>query len=145
MLFIRQLIAHRLTALAARVLRREPFRKLAIAADNPCTWDEVEYRWPNGHMKATASKLWQSPEPDSLEELLTVRWWTYQPRRNPRRYAAEREPWLLNVPSECDVECDFAALTTGLMPNPGRPPDSVLLADGGPVQITIPERIRPMQ
>ena len=144
-LFIRQFIAHRLTALAARVLWQEPFRKLAIAADNPCTWDEVEYRWPNGHMKATASKLWQSPEPDSLEEFLTVRQWAYQPRRNPRRYAAEREPWLLNAPSEYDVECDFAAFTNGLMPNPGRPPDSVLLADGGPVRITIPERIRPIQ
>ena len=143
-LFIRQFIAHRLTAMAARLLWREPFRKLAIATDNACTSDAVEYQWPNGHMKATASELWKSPEPDSLEEFLTVRQWAYQPRRIPRRYAAEREPWLLNASYEYDVECDLAALTQGLMPNPGRLPDSVLLADGGPVRITIPERIRPM-
>ena len=97
-LFIRQFIAHRLTAMAARVLWREPFRKLAISADNSCTWDEVEYQWPNGHMRATASELWKPSEPDSLEEFLTARQWAYQPRRNPRRYAAEREPWLLNAP-----------------------------------------------
>ena len=144
-LFMRQFIPHRLTALAARVLWQEPFRKLAIAADNPCTRDEVEYRWPNGHMKAKASEIWQSPEPDSLEEFLTVPQWAYQPRQNPRRYAAERNPWLLNVPIEYNVECDFAELTNGLMPNPGQPPASVLLADGGPVRITIPERIRPIQ
>jgi uncharacterized protein YqjF (DUF2071 family) len=144
-LFIRQFIAHRLTAMAARVLWREPFRKLAISADNSCTWDEVEYQWPNGHMKATASELWRSSEPDSLEEFLTVRQWAYQPRRIPRRYAAEREPWLLNAPYAYDVECDFAALTQGLMPNPDRPPDSALLADGGPVRITIPEWIKPLR
>ena len=143
-LFIRQFIAHRLTEMAARLLWREPFRNLAIATDNACTSDAVEYQWPNGHMKATASELWKSPEPDSLEEFLTVRQWAYQPRRIPRRYAAEREPWLLNASYEYDVECDLAALTQGLMPNPGRLPDSVLLADGGPVRITIPERIRPM-
>ena len=144
-LFIRQFIPHRLTAMAARALWREPFRKLEIAADNPCTRDEVEYRWPNGHMKATASELWTSPEPDSLEEFLTARQWAYQPRRKPRRYAAEREPWLLNAPHAYDVDCDFTALTHALAPNPGRSPDSVLLADGGPVRITIPERIRPIQ
>ena len=33
-----QFIAHRLTAMAARALWREPFRKLAISADNSCTW-----------------------------------------------------------------------------------------------------------
>ena len=120
-LFIRQFIAHRLTAMAARVLWREPFHKLEIAADNSCTRDEVEYRWPNGHMKASASNLWKSPEPDSLEEFLTVRQWAYQPRRNPRRYAAEREPWLLNAPYVYDVDCDFTALTHGLVPNSGPP------------------------
>ena len=144
-LFIRQFIAHRLTAMAARILWREPFRKLAISADNSCTWDEVEYQWPNGHMKATASELWKPPEPDSLEAFLTARQWAYQPRRIPRRYAAEREPWLLNAPYAYDVECDFAALTQGLIPNPGRPPDSALLADGGPVRITIPEWIKPLR
>lgn len=144
-LFIRQFIAHRLTAIAARVLWREPFRKLAIVADNACTWDEVEYQWPDGHIKATASELWKSPEPDSLEEFLTARQWAYQPRRNLRRYAAEREPWLLNAPYAYDVVCDFAALTRGLIPNPGRPPDSVLLADGGPVRITIPECMKPIR
>ena len=80
-----------------------------------------------------------------LEEFITARQWAYQPRRNPRRYAAEREPWLLNAPYAYDVECDFSALSQGLMPNPGRLPDSVLLADGGPVRITTPERIKPLQ
>ena len=150
--FVRQLVPHRLTALAARVMYREPFETAptghafhagdaagaALAACVAYHWDE------NGRRQrfwASAEEAPMDTAPNSLEEFLTSRYWGYngKPSSGVRTYHLTRPDWQVRQASRWGIDCDFSEVCGGRLTETMRKmPASVLLATGSRAAVSLP-------
>ena len=161
--FIRQIVPHRLTATAARILYGEPFAQHpVVCAIAPPDSDDgsgsVAYRWQDANGRwhsfratvptATAGDCDADADglaaPGSLADFLTARYWGYngKPHGPTRAYRVTRSPWRLQPAVAAATDADFAAeygpaLATAM----SGPPASALLADGGRARIHLPRRL----
>ena len=153
--FIRQLVPHRLTALAARVMYGEPFEtaptghefygydssRVALPACVAYHWDEQGRR----------QQFWASSDaapvdtaPGSLEEFLTTRYWGYngKPGAGVRTYHLTRPNWQLCRASRWGIDCDFSEVCGGRLNEALRKaPASVLLATGSRAAVSLPSAL----
>lgn len=143
--FVRQMVPHRATALAARILYREPFVAAQVShrfseresehAEYP---PRVAYEWERRGRKL---EFWAEAEPSeqtlaavgSLEEFLTVRHWGYggKPGSRTRTYQLTRSEWQLRQVSRWGVDGDLGQTYGEPFATVMRDqPASVLLATG---------------
>ena len=164
--FIRQIVPHRITASAARILYGEPFaRRPVVCAIAPPDSDDgsgsVAYRWQddNGRWCSFRASVLSvagagdcygdidrdgAAAPDSLADFLTARYWGYngKPRGPTRAYRVTRSPWRLQPAVAAATDADFAAeYGPALAAAMSGPPASALLADGGRARIHLPRRL----
>lgn len=150
--FLRQLVPHRLTALAARVMYGEPFETAptghefhgcdaAGTAPAAC----VAYHWDE---QGRRQRFWASADdaptntaPGSLEEFLTGRYWGYngKPAAGVRTYHLTRPVWQVRPASRWGIDCDFSEVCGGRLTEAMQnTPASVLLATGSRTAVSLP-------
>ncbi len=164
--FIRQIVPHRITAGAARILYGEPFaRHPVVCAIAPPGSDDggssVAYHWQDANgrccsFRASAASVAGDGEiygdvdrggaaaPGSLADFLTARYWGYngKPHGPTRAYRVTRSPWRLQPAVAAATAADFAAeYGPALAAAMSGPPASALLADGGRARIHLPRRL----
>ena len=168
--FIRQIVPHRITAGAARILYGEPFalRPVVCAITPPgsgisdaggnSSGGSVAYRWQDANGRwhsfratvptATAGDCDADADglaaPGSLADFLTARYWGYngKPHGPTRAYRVTRSPWRLQPAAAVATDSDFAAEYGPALPAAmSGPPVSALLADGGRARIHLPRRL----
>ena len=153
--FLKQLVPHRTTALAARLFYREPFAaipRLQTGHNTPGQpqppANRISYGWQtagqSGGLWAESEPPFAPAEPDSLADFLTARYWGYnsQDAGTVREYAVARAAWAVSPASNCGVDGnltgllgpELAAALTGH-------PATALIAAGGPVKISPPRRL----
>ena len=154
--FVRQLVPHRVTAWVARLTYREPFSAVSMRhrfddpdPDSPDGQCRVEYGWHSGdhqHSFSLASDTAPAyAEPGSLEEFLTARYWGYngKPGGSTRAYGLKRPPWLIRPASAWQIDCHAVSVYG---PQFGRimsgAPSSALLASGSSVKLNPPKRLK---
>ena len=107
--FIRQVVPHRLTALTARLIYHEQFAAMKLSCSAGINSGEapaggsslprVEYGWSGhggeGHMAVWDLQPPALPQPDSIEEFVTQRHWGYgaQPDGSTLEYRVSRPTW----------------------------------------------------
>lgn len=150
--FLRQLVPHRLTALAARVMYGEPFGTAptghefhgcdalgtAPAACLAYHWDEKGRRQ---RFWASADETPMNTAPGSLEEFLTSRYWGYngKPSSGVRAYHLTRPDWQVRQASRWGIDCDISEVCGGRLTETMRKaPASVLLATGSRTSVSLP-------
>ena len=150
--FIRQLVPHRLTALAARVMYGEPFTAAptghqfdGLQTDESESRRRVAYHWQHGGRR---QRFWaesdQTPtyaNPGSLEEFLTARYWGYNGKTGSRvrAYHLTRPAWPVCRASRWGIDCDFSEVCGGrLIEAMGKAPASVLLSAGSRTAVSLP-------
>ena len=161
--FIRQIVPHRITAAAARILYGEPFAQhpvvCAIAPPGSTAGSgSVAYRWQDANGRwhsfratvptATAGDCDADADdlaaPGSLADFLTARYWGYngKPDGPTRAYRVTRSPWRLQPAAAVATDADFAAeYGPALAAAMSAPSASALLADGGRARIHLPRRL----
>ena len=153
--FVKQIVPHRLTAWLARSLYGEPF----VAAPTGHQFDGFEtgaeratrriaYHWQrNGRRQRFWAESDGTPAyaaPGSLAEFLTVRHWGYngKPGKRARAYQLSRPAWTLCDAANWGLECDVTEIYGGSFGAAmQKPPASVLLASGSPAQVHLPRRL----
>ncbi len=150
--FIRQLVPHRLTALVARVVYGEPFETAPVEHDfSACAAQRtgrtacVAYHW---EAQGRRQRFWASADgppmdlpPGSLGEFLTSRYWGYNGAtgNGVKTYHLTRPPWPVRQASRWGIECDFSEVFgSGLAAAMGEAPASVLLATGSRAAVSLP-------
>jgi len=150
--FLRQLVPHRLTALAARVMYGEPFETAPTGHEfYPCDAagrilaDCVAYHWDEKGRRqrfwASADEAPMNPAPGSLGEFLTSRYWGYngKPAAGARTYHLTRPDWKVRQASRWGIDCDFSEVCGGRVAEAmGKAPASVLLATGSRTAVSLP-------
>jgi len=150
--FIRQIVPHRLTALAARVLYGEPFAVSrtghefeGLEADESDSRRRIAYFWQNtGRRQRFWAESDQTPayaNPGSLEEFLTARYWGYNGKSGTgaRAYHLTRPAWPVRQASRWEIDCDFSEVGSGRLTEAMRTaPASVLLATGSRTVVSLP-------
>ena len=142
--FVRQLVPHRLTALAARVMYGEPFETVPTGhkfygydSSGMALPACVAYHWDG---QGRRQQFWASSDdapvnvaPGSLEEFLTCRYWGYngKPGARVRTYRLTRTDWPVRRASHWGIDCDLSDVCdTALAAIIQETPASVLLATG---------------
>ena len=150
--FLRQLVPHRLTELAARVMYGEPFETAPTGhefhghyASGTMLADCVAYHWCE---KGRRQRFWaaadEAPmiaEPGSLGEFLTSRYWGYngKPSAGVRTYHLTRPDWQVRQASRWGIDCDFSEVCGGQLTEAMRKaPAAVLLATGSRTAVSLP-------
>ena len=156
--FIRQIVPHRITAFAARRLYGEPFVHRPVQ----CQTDPagaVAYRWRGAGAAAGTGRRWHTFQarpsavadappavaaPGSLDEFLTARYWGYRgkPGGTTRAYQLTRSPWLLQPAAAARIDADLTAEYGAVLADAmSRPPASALLASDCRARIRLPRRL----
>ncbi len=153
--FVRQLVPHRVTARVARMLYGEPFEVATVGhaynaglSGNESPARRVEYWWEN---REGSHRMWaetnltpQQAPPGSLDEFLTERYWGYngKPGLGTRAYRLVRPVWDVARATTARVECAPDGVDdTGLGGIMRSEPASVLLACGSWAQIGLPSAL----
>ena len=151
--FVRELVPRRAIALVAKVLYNEPYRALpmryALAADGALGGVTREYAWRSSSDWTRLSGRTTGParilEAESEEEFITEHYWGYTRQRDGGtvEYRVSHPRW--NVWTAIDARLDgdlasvygdaFARVLTS-------PPRSAFVADGSPIIVYSPTRIR---
>ena len=150
--FVCELVPRRAIAFVARLLYNEPYRAVPMShrfAANSRTGVDRQYAWRAGNawttIHATANGPARPLEVGSEEEFITEHYWGYTRQRDGGtiEYRVAHPRW--NVWTATDVRLDgdlapvygdpFARLLGG-------PPRSAFVADGSPVTVFAPGRIR---
>ena len=153
--FLKQLVPHRTTALTARLVYGEPFAPVPMSPDcrEPHTGlsdahRKFAYGWErNGRTEglwAETDLTAEFPEPGSLTEFLTVRHWGYngRPRDNTKAYAVSRPAWAVRPATAWRFDCDVSTLLGGAFAHHmSAPPTSMLMTSGCQVKIGRPRRL----
>ena len=165
--FLRQIVPHRITAVAARRLYGEPFVQRPVRCQTDPS-GALTYQWRSANTDVTAAatgqrwhtfQAWPSADaatppalaaPGSLDEFLTARYWGYngKPAGLARAYQLTRPPWRLQPAAATRIDADLtseygsgehaAALAAAM----SRPPASALLASDCRARIHRPRRLR---
>ena len=153
--FIRQLVPHRITAWVAGFFYGEPFMPVrmchrfensGVAAQDDRT--RIAYGWrfqdrSHGFWVEGVAPAGGASE-GSLDEFLTARYWGYngKPGARTRAYRLVRPEWLTGPAVRWELNCDAADLYG---PALGRamagPPQSALLASGSAASVHWPRRL----
>lgn len=150
--FVRQLVPHWLTALAARVMYGEPFETAptghefsGCGAAGTVPFACVAYHWDE---QGRRQRFWASSDeapmivaPGSLGEFLTSRYWGYnrKPASGVRTYYLTRPDWQVRQASRWGINCDFSEVCGGRLTDALRKaPASVLLATGSRTAVSLP-------
>ncbi|MXZ92819.1 MAG: DUF2071 domain-containing protein [Chloroflexi bacterium] len=150
--FIGQIVPHRLTALAARVMYGEPFTVArtghefeGLEADESDSRRRIAYHWHNaGRRQRFWAESGQTPtyaNPGSSEEFLTARYWGYNRKTGAgvRTYHLTRPIWPVRRASQWGIDCDFSEVGGGRLTEAmGKAPASVLLATGSRAAVSLP-------
>jgi len=150
--FVRELVPRRAIAIVARLLYNEPYRSLAMAhriESDRAGAVAREYRWRArsgwSSVSACTTGAPRALQVGSEEEFITEHYWGYtrQRDRGTVEYRVQHPRW--NVWSATDARLDgnlhdvygpeFAQALSG-------PPRSAFVADGSPVTVFAPRRIR---
>jgi uncharacterized protein len=149
--FVRELVPRPGIALFARLLYNEPYRALPMQHRFDSVGDETtrEYAWRTGRDWTRLTARTTGParplEPSSEAEFVTEHYWGYTRQRDGGtvEYRVDHPRW--NVWSATDARLDgdpdsvygpdFARALSG-------PPTSAFVADGSPVTVFAPTRIR---
>jgi uncharacterized protein YqjF (DUF2071 family) len=124
--FIRQLVPHRLTALAARLIYHEQFAAVKLSCpavtnsrEGPAggsNLSRVEYGW-SGHGSEGRMAVWDLQpqvlsQPESIEEFVTQRHWGYgaQPDGSTLEYRVSRPTWEVSRARQSALESTGAPL-----------------------------------
>jgi len=154
--FLKQIVSNRCVALAGRRLFREPMLAAPVShcaepAQQPSesATRHVRYRWrTNGRiegLRITGGAGACCPDPGSLEEFVTARYWGYnrQSGADRRAYRISREPWPLTSVVDHELDCDTTALCgCDLGSALAGAPASVLLALGSDARVHWPAKLR---
>ena len=153
--FIRQFVPHRLTALAARAMYGEPFETArtghefyACDSSGAALPACVSYHWDE---KGRRQRFWASAGdapanalPGSLEEFLTRRYWGYNGKLDGRvrAYQLSRPDWQVRRASRWGIDCDFSEACGGRLTEAMQEtPASVLLATGSRAAVSLPSTL----
>jgi uncharacterized protein YqjF (DUF2071 family) len=149
--FVRELVPRRAIAIVARLLYNEPYRALAmqhrIESDRGAVSREYRWRATSGWSSVSARTTGapRALQTGSEEEFITAHYWGYTRQRDGGtvEYRVQHPRW--NVWSATDARLDgdlhavygpeFAQALSG-------PPRSAFVADGSPVTVFAPRRIR---
>ena len=164
--FLRQIVPHRITAVAARRLYGEPFVQRPVRCQTDPS-GALTYQWRRANSDAAAAtgqrwhafQAWPSADadappalaaPGSLDEFLTARYWGYngKPAGPTRAYQLTRPPWRIQPAAATRIDADLtseygtgehaAALAAAM----SCPPASALLASDCRARIHRPRRLR---
>lgn len=153
--FVRQLVPHRLTALAARLVYGEPFdmrptghRFSGLDTDPAALPSCVAYHWGSpGNRAAFWAESTCRPYnvmEGSLEDFLTRRYWGYNGKPGTRTgaYHLSRLDWQVRQTSRWGTDGDLSTICGGRFAETMRhAPASALLATGSRAAISLPERL----
>jgi uncharacterized protein YqjF (DUF2071 family) len=149
--FVRELVPRPAIALVARLLYNEPYRALPMRhrIESLPDANERSYAWRAGGAWTTIHARTRGPArplgPESEEEFITEHYWGYTRQRDGGtiEYRVEHPRWSVWTATAAHIEGDvsrvygveFARILE-------RPPISAFVADGSPVAVFAPERIR---
>ena len=144
--FIRQIVPHRMTALAAQMIYGEPFVRSPISRIDEA--GRLGYRWRQGGIRnefaVHPAETVDYAEPDSLEDFLTTRHWGYngKPTGPTTTYHVQRPAWKVGVARPLSMDCDLEPLAGGAIAKiTGGEPTSALFAGGSRAAVGLPRRI----
>ena len=148
--FIRQLVPYRLTALAARMVYRERFRRAPVTHSREAEPARAEYAWSDGNNSEGNFAVWDLqppalPEPGSLEEFITCRYWGYsiRPRATALEYRVSRPEWEIQRAGQADLAVrDSGVVGRVLSPSLRKAPASALYVQGSEAGIHRRVRLR---
>jgi uncharacterized protein len=150
--FIREFVSRSAVSLGAVLAYNEPYRTVSMRHDVAFSADgspaSAVYRWRAGNqwseLRAATARPGTQPAPNSECEFMTVRHWGYTRQRDgstveyevrhPRWTVWRLESFSLTTPRDV-FGSPFAEVLAG-------GPDSSLLADGSPVSLHAPLRLR---
>ncbi len=152
--FLKQLVPHRLIAMGARCFFREPMSVLPAAMSHdfepvePPNGDprqRLRYGWLNHGraegLRVTSSGATYLAKTASLDEFVTARYWGYNRRSGGRvrTYRITRDAWSLAPVIDYELECDARSLCGAPLGDAmSGPPASVLLATGSQARVHWP-------
>jgi uncharacterized protein YqjF (DUF2071 family) len=155
--FIRELVPRRAIALTARLTYNEPYLALPMRHDfGPLRPDgvpsRVEYGWRArsgwAHLACSLSSTSRAAAPRSQEEFITEHYWGYTRQRDGEtvEYQVEHPRWRVwdaVAPTvEGDLESIYGREFASILCSP---PASAFVADGSPVTVYAPTRLRPLE
>ena len=155
--FLKQLVPHRLIALGARCFSREPMSVLPTAMSHefepvePPNGDvrqRLRYGWRNygraEGLRVASSGSTYLAKAGSLDEFLTARYWGYngQSGGRVRTYRITRDAWSLAPVVDYELDCDARSLCGAPLGDAmSEPPASVLLATGSHTRVHWPSTL----
>lgn len=142
--FIRELVPRRAIAFLARVFYQEPYIQLPTRSkiDLPATdlQGRFSYQWKfKGklcELAADVGSVSRLPEPDSIEEFISERYWGYnkQSDGSTMEYKIKHPKWPIRHSNEVFLDCDVEGLYgTSFGKFLQNAPASVFTADGSDV------------
>jgi uncharacterized protein YqjF (DUF2071 family) len=149
--FIRELVPRRAIAATARLLYNEPYRAVPMRHRIATTGDETtrEYAWRVGsNWTRLAARTEGDPCPLRLaseEEFITEHYWGYTRQRDGGtiEYRVEHPRWNVWNASDARLVGDVATVYGDAFARAlAGPPRSAFVADGSPVTVFAPTRIR---
>jgi uncharacterized protein len=153
--FVRELVPRRAIAAVARVLYNEPYRavrmrhRIESREDVAGDVTEREYAWrASGQWSSIVARTAGTPralQPGSEEEFITEHYWGYtsQRDRGTVEYRVAHPRWNVWTATAARLEGDLEAVYgPTFAPVLGGAPRSAFVADGSPVTVFAPRRIR---
>jgi len=151
--FIRELVPRHAIALVARALYNEPYRALpmqhAVVADGERGAFTREYAWRAGsewtRLSAHTVGGSRTLEANSEEEFITEHYWGYTRQRDggTAEYRVSHPRWNVWTATDARLDGDLARVYGDAFAGVLRgPPKSAFVADGSPVVVFAPNRIR---
>jgi uncharacterized protein len=147
--FLRELVPRRAIAAVARVIYNEPYQ--AVPMRSRIDWSatpEVEYAWRvrgRWHtLGARAMGCAAVPPPESLEAFITEHYWGYTRQRDgaTAEYRVAHPPWHVWDTMNVRLDADLQAMHGGDLAHLLVAPVSSFIADGSPVSVYRPRRLR---
>ena len=151
--FVRELVPRRAIALVARLLYNEPYRALpmryALDADRERNAVVREYAWrPSADWTRLSARTVgpsRTLEPDSEEEFITEHYWGYTRQRDGGtvEYRVSHPRWNVWTATDARLDGDLAQVYGDAFARVlASRPRSAFVADGSPVAVFSPTRIR---
>lgn len=144
--FVKELVPHRLVAWVARRVYHENYVAVPMAHDVALRSDgspaRAVYAWTHagveGRLHLAAGPGLRSLDAGSVEEFLAEHYYGYvrQPDGATLEYAVEHPPWLIWPAEEAGLEADVRSLYGDRFVSAlGRPPDVAFLAAGSAIRV----------
>lgn len=148
--FLRELVPRWLIALIARKYYGEPYMAVPMQHGIKGAGNELQVRyawWRNDRwnsLEATGSGKPEPVQPGSEEEFITSHYWGYTARANSTiEYQVERPDWRIWKQPGFKFDCQLDGLCPGTFARIfDDRPSSVFMADGSPVAVRFPNKLR---